>query len=249
MKASSEPAAREPDSVPVPVPVPEAVPLPEPVSGPEQESAPAPEQEAEPEAMVEPEPEPVPEPVPVPARAAPAPAPAPVPELERGTAGMPALVDVERAAAVASIAPLVSPPDADLASPPADVPRRSVPLDDEDTRIVPREGSGTRFVLQFSTGESHTVSGTGLIGRNPQAEPGEYFDHRIVIVDNGKSVSKTHLEFGQTAGVLWISDRFSGNGTVIRRPQADPQRGEPGKRYLVARGSRVDIGDQFFIVS
>ena len=103
--------------------------------------------------------------------------------------------------------------------------------------------------MQFSTGEGTTVHGTGLIGRNPLAEPGEYFDHRIAIIDHGKSVSKTHVEFGQAAGVLWISDRFSGNGTVIKRPQSDAQRAEPGKRYLVSRGSRIEIGDQFFIVS
>lgn len=106
-----------------------------------------------------------------------------------------------------------------------------------------------RFVLQFSTGESFTVTGTGLVGRNPRPEPGEYFDHTVTIADPGKSVSKTHLEFGQDEGVFWISDRFSGNGTFTRDPEQPPHRCEPGRRYRVARGGRVDIGDQFFIVS
>ena len=73
-------------------------------------------------------------------------------------------------------------------------------------------------MLQFSTGESVTVRGTGLIGRNPAMEPGEYVDDLIAIVDEGKSVSKTHLEFGQEDGAFWVSDRFSTNGTVIRMP-------------------------------
>jgi len=120
-------------------------------------------------------------------------------------------------------------------------------IDLEETRIVQR--SGARFILQFSTGESVSVTGTGLIGRNPVAEPGERFDSIVVISDAGKSVSKTHLEFGQDTGAFWITDRFSGNGTTVREPGGVPRRCDPGKRYRVTRGSRVDIGEQFFIVS
>ncbi len=122
-------------------------------------------------------------------------------------------------------------------------------LDSGATRIVERGGSGQRFVLQFSTGESVSVNGTGLIGRNPIAEPGEYFDSLVSIVDPGKSVSKTHLEFGQDAGAFWVNDRFSANGTVLREPERPARRGDAGKRYRVVRGTRVDIGEQFFIVS
>jgi predicted component of type VI protein secretion system len=104
-------------------------------------------------------------------------------------------------------------------------------------------------VLQFSTGESVTIFGTGLIGRNPVAEPSEYFDQLIPIVDPGKSVSKTHLEFGQTEGSFWVSDRYSGNGTSVREPEADARRCEPGRRYPLARGTRVTMGEQFFVVS
>ena len=106
-----------------------------------------------------------------------------------------------------------------------------------------------RYILQFSTGESVTVTGSGLVGRNPSAEPGEYVDQLVTIVDPGKSVSKTHLEFGQEGGALWISDRFSGNGSGIRLPDLPRQHCDAGKRYPVPRGARVDIGDQFFIVS
>lgn len=119
----------------------------------------------------------------------------------------------------------------------------------ETTRILPRGANGQRFVLQFSTGESITVFGTGLLGRNPQPQPGEYFDQLVAISDPGKSVSKTHLEFGQEAGAFWVSDRFSGNGSLVREPESQPRRCEPGKRYRVVRGSRIDIGEQFFIVS
>jgi hypothetical protein len=126
----------------------------------------------------------------------------------------------------------------------------SNPIEDlEATRIVRHGPGATRWVLQFSTGESVTVSGTGLIGRNPVAEPGEYFDQLVSIVDPGKSVSKTHLEFGQAAGKFWVSDRYSGNGTVVREPDSTPKRCDPGKRYRIVRGTRVTIGEQFFVVS
>lgn len=106
-----------------------------------------------------------------------------------------------------------------------------------------------RFVLQFSTGEAFTVYGSGLIGRSPKPEPGEYFDHVVRILDAGRSVSKTHIEFGQEAGYFWVKDRYSGNGTVIREPDSDQIRCRPDRRYRLIRGSRVDLGDQFFIVS
>lgn len=118
-----------------------------------------------------------------------------------------------------------------------------------ETRIVDRSSHGERFVLQFSTGESVSVTGTGLLGRNPLPEPGEYFDAMIAISDPGKSVSKSHLEFGQDAGAFWVSDRFSGNGTVVREPDSPPKRCDAGKRYRIERGTRVEIGEQFFIVS
>ena len=105
-----------------------------------------------------------------------------------------------------------------------------------------------RFVLAFSTGETRTVFGTGLIGRKPLPQPGESFDQLVQIADHSLSVSKTHLEFGEHEGVLWVSDRFSGNGTIVRRPDDGAIRCEPGRRYLVPRGSRVELAEQYFTV-
>jgi len=105
------------------------------------------------------------------------------------------------------------------------------------------------FLLQFSTGESALVTGTGLIGRSPVAQPGEFFDQLVPVHDPGRAMSKTHLEFGISDEQFWIVDRFSGNGTTITVPDtAAARRCDPGKRYFLPRGSRVDIGDQFFIV-
>lgn len=123
------------------------------------------------------------------------------------------------------------------------------PVDLEETRLANDVRTASRYILQFSTGESVTVRGSGLIGRNPAAQPGEYLDQIIPLFDAGRSVSKTHLEFGQESGRFWVLDRFSTNGTVIRTPDQEAQVCEPNRRYLVARGSRIDIGEQFFVVS
>ena len=125
----------------------------------------------------------------------------------------------------------------------------AVPEDIEATRVVAAGPAAERFVLQFSTGESVTVAGAGLVGRNPSAEPGEFVDQLIAVFDVGKSVSKTHLEFGQEAGRFWVADRFSTNGSMVRQPDETPRRAEPGRRYFIGRGTRVDIGEQFFVVS
>ncbi len=151
--------------------------------------------------------------------------------------------DIATEPAISPIPPITS------SIPPPPSASHALPDDVEATRIVRRNAVGERFVLQFSTGENVTVTGSGLLGRSPRPQPGEYFDHIIAITDPGRSVSKTHLEFGQDAGAFWVSDRFSGNGTVVREPESGPVRCDPGKRYHLMRGSRVDIGEQFLIVS
>ncbi len=125
----------------------------------------------------------------------------------------------------------------------------TIGIDLEATRAVVSTPAEERFVLQFSTGESVTVSGAGLVGRNPASQPGEFVDQLVTIFDAGKSVSKTHLEFGQDSGRFWVSDRYSTNGSTVRQPDAEPKRCDPGRRYFIARGTRVDIGEQFFVVS
>ncbi|KQS07725.1 hypothetical protein ASG04_10980 [Curtobacterium sp. Leaf183] len=123
--------------------------------------------------------------------------------------------------------------------------------DDEDvdeTRIVTKTPTRAPFVLHCSTGEQLGVHGTGLLGRLPRPQPGERFDDLLTIHDPGKSVSKTHLEIGRDGDDLWVSDRFSGNGSVIRHIDGSIRRCEPGRRYRVERGARVDIGEQFFLL-
>jgi len=172
------------------------------------------------------------------ARRAPAPDPLPMPGAATSVV----------APAAASVSSVPTAGDRHLADQDLDDQILDEQHDLEETRIV-AASVGDRFVLQFSTGENSTVYGTGLVGRNPLTQPGEYVDQLVAIIDPGKSVSKTHLEFGQTAGAFWVVDRYSANGTIVRQPDAPPQRLDPGKRQPIARGTRVDMGEQFFVVS
>ena len=176
--------------------------------------------------------------------ASPSPASAPVPAPSPAPSPSPAPTPTPAPAPTPAVAP--APPPAPAVTSPAE---SSLEPDTENTRLVPRGSTGARFVLQFSTGESYTVLGSGIIGRNPSPEPGEAVDHIVTIVDPGRSVSKSHLEFGQDNGVFWVSDRHSGNGSVIREPGSEPRYCEPGRRYRVVRGTRIDIGEQFVVVS
>ncbi|WP_166805268.1 FHA domain-containing protein [Cryobacterium sp. TMT2-4] len=146
------------------------------------------------------------------------------------------------------VVPVVSVPVVvPVVSAPVDAPG-PVPLQAPEPAPAPAP-TASLFVLQFSTGETISALGTGLIGRRPLPQPTERVDILVQINDLGRSVSKSHLEFGQYDGEFWVSDRYSGNGTIIRRPDAVAVRCEPGRRYLVPRGSRVEIADQFFILN
>ncbi|UYN83972.1 MAG: zinc ribbon domain-containing protein [Microcella sp.] len=233
----------------------------DPVTEPEQQPEPEPEPQPEPEAEPQPEPEPEPESA-QPARAATGSA---VPGSAVPGSAVPdgAVSDTAAACDACGTAALaddlycaecgqplggdtrvIDPLPAPL---PLDLP--TIEVDTESTRLVPRHPAGAPFVLQFSTGESYTVLGSGLAGRNPRPEPGEYVDHLVTIVDPGRSVSKTHLEFGQADGVFWVCDRHSGNGSVVREPGREPRQCEPGRRYPVVRGTRIDLGEQHVIVT
>ncbi|MDP4334443.1 FHA domain-containing protein [Curtobacterium sp. A7_M15] len=156
---------------------------------------------------------------------------------------------------VPTAAPLPPLPGVDSAASPAprttDAPTSAdgdLEDDVDETRIVSATPTRAPFVLHFSTGERFGVHGTGLVGRLPRPQPGERFDDLLTVHDPGKSVSKTHLELGRDGDDLWVSDRFSGNGTVVRHIDGSIRRCEPGRRYRVERGARVDIGEQFFLV-
>ncbi|MBD7981735.1 RDD family protein [Oerskovia merdavium] len=99
------------------------------------------------------------------------------------------------------------------------------------------------FVLELESGRRVTVTGSALIGRNPQAT-GEGSVVLVAVEDPTRSVSKTHAEMGVDADGLWLVDRGSTNGTILTRPGGAPQVLEAGVRAVVTVGSVVQVGDR-----
>lgn len=91
-------------------------------------------------------------------------------------------------------------------------------------------------VLVLDETQRVTVTGSGLIGRDPAStHPDGGYAHMIALDDPDKLLSRTHLEFGFGAeGSLWVLDAGSANGVELRRP------GFPGT--MLPQGQRTVVG-------
>ncbi|WP_448630263.1 RDD family protein [Cellulomonas soli] len=111
-----------------------------------------------------------------------------------------------------------------------------------------RPAAPTVYVLTLDTGEALTVTGTGLIGRNPRALAGDPCDHLVTVDDPERSLSRTHARFGIDAGGFWVSDAGSGNGTSLTAPGYLRVAVPPGEHVPVPSGSTVHLGERTFTV-
>lgn len=147
-----------------------------------------------------------------------APAPTPVPAREAAPAPAPELVPAPAREAAPA-------PTAEPAPEPAPAPAPS-----------PRWG------LRFDTGETVAVTGPLLIGRDPDpasapgAEP-----HRLL--DESRSLSKTHAILTPTAHGLEVVDRGSTNGSAVVRAGVETA-AVAGVALVAAVGDTIRLGDR-----
>lgn len=131
---------------------------------------------------------------------------------------------------------------------PASAPTPALP-DDLDMTVVRHRNPKPEAVLEFTTGETVTVSGTALVGRHPTVDEGDDVDQVVTIDDPDRSVSKSHFTAGWEDGEFWIMDRDSGNGTTVYHANGQTSvRLNPGHAHTLDDGDRVAIGDQAFTV-
>lgn len=144
--------------------------------------------------------------------------------------------------------PPATPPPA--APPPASVPSAR-PAPPEPTR-VPKLGHplvaapppGPRWRVTFDTGETFVVNGLALVGRRPEARPGESVSHLVPLRSSDMSLSKTHAQFQVTpAGALVVMDRGSTNGSVVIR-QGVSKALTAGRPATLLAGDKVRFGDR-----
>jgi hypothetical protein len=105
------------------------------------------------------------------------------------------------------------------------------------------------WALTFDTGERVVVVGPVLVGRRPEARPGEVVRHLVALPSPDMSLSKTHLQVTMAPdGALVVVDRGSTNGSVLlRQGIARPLTG--GRPATLLEGDVVRFGDRSMEVS
>jgi uncharacterized RDD family membrane protein YckC len=165
------------------------------------------------------------------ARPAPAPAPAPGPAPAPTPAPAPA-------------APAPAAPAATAAAP---APAAPVPAPAAAAPAAPAAPAGVRAILVLDTGERIEVRGTTLFGRSPSAAAGEGVAHLVPVVDDTRSVSKTHIAVMPARRGVFVVDRASTNGSAIVRGGTETAlvAGHPAE---LQTGDTVRFGDRFLQV-
>ncbi|RLK52375.1 RDD family protein [Microbacterium telephonicum] len=112
----------------------------------------------------------------------------------------------------------------------------------EDTRIATDDRPVARLV--WDDGARQALYGRTVFGRNPTPETGAAV---AAVRDETLSLSKTHFELAVRGGALWVTDRHSTNGVVLRRGTAR-QSAEPGEPLRVHSGDVLEFGDRHVLI-
>ncbi|MDN4162623.1 RDD family protein [Nocardioides abyssi] len=116
--------------------------------------------------------------------------------------------------------------------------------------VIRAAGDGpARWRVAFDSGESFVVEGLLLVGRRPEARPGEPVRHLVPLRSSDMSLSKTHAQLQVAAdGVLVVMDRGSTNGSVLVR-QGVSRALSAGKPATLLPGDLVRFGDRQMTVA
>ena len=151
-------------------------------------------------------------------------------------------------------APPAGPPPAPRPSAPPSAQRRQLgyplvpePGPEAGPGSAPAASSGWR--VSFDSGESLVVTGPALVGRRPEARPGESVQHLVPLRSADMSLSKTHAQLHLDAGgALVVTDRGSTNGSILLRRGAARELGA-GRPTTLLDGDVVRFGDREMRVS
>ena len=80
-----------------------------------------------------------------------------------------------------------------------------------------------------------------IFGRNPQPRPGEDDAQLIKVVDEARTVSKTHVAVNVDSRGVFVTDRGSTNGSAVTDPQ--------GVYNLIAAEQPVRLGGEGYVIS
>lgn len=133
----------------------------------------------------------------------------------------------------------VSPP------PPHGAPSLAVPVSNEEAATS--QSDPRPWTLRTATGQQREISGSLLVGRDPDA--GLVVGATAWIVDDpALSVSKTHARFGIDNEGPWVEDWHSTNGTTLHRQDAALPL-SPHAKTVLREGDDLTLGDLRLTVS
>ena len=114
--------------------------------------------------------------------------------------------------------------------------------------VVARADLAPRWSAVLDDGRQLDVRGLVLLGRNPQPSPGEETAELVKVLDDTRTVSKTHLSLEVQEGGLVVVDRGSTNGSTVTTPQGRTRRCTAWSPLEVPDGSVVSMGDHWLTV-
>jgi len=105
-----------------------------------------------------------------------------------------------------------------------------------------------RWRVTFDSGETLLVEGLALVGRGPQARPGEDVHHVVPLRSTDMSLSKTHAQVHVAPdGSLVVMDRGSTNGSTVVRGGVSRSLGA-GRPTTLLDEDTVRFGDRTMTV-
>lgn len=107
----------------------------------------------------------------------------------------------------------------------------------------------TRFVLSGPGGQQFTLGEVpGGIGSSPFPPDGSEL-YWISLSAEDDSIDPLHLLWGVDEGMLWVEDQNSVFGTVVTEPGRAALQCIPFERYVVLRGSQLQLGSVVLALS
>ena len=97
------------------------------------------------------------------------------------------------------------------------------------------------FVVAFSTGQRLVVDGPVVVGRRPEQAAAEAGSAAFAVTDPERSTSRAHAAFAVVDGQLVVTDRGSGNGTVVHRAGVEIECVE-GRPVALRPGDELELG-------
>lgn len=109
-----------------------------------------------------------------------------------------------------------------------------------------RESQGRAVV---STGAVVTLDRNVIVGRTPKASrvTGQ-MPHLVTVPSPSQDISRSHVELRVEGTAVVAVDLNTTNGTLVRRPGAEPVRLHPGEPHVLLTGDVIDLGDGVTIV-